>query len=186
MDTVVVTITGGLTESECNALIDVKIAEINLPTKTSDLENDSNFITSSDIPAIPTKTSDLTNDSNFAVDASYVHTDNNYSTAEKNKVAAATPLVNQIFSGELNLSTNFEVYYNQYTSNVALTPTISATPIVGAAVRLVINAGASASLVATNLGTIRAGSDTYTVSKLNELIVYNLPEGLSYQIKVLN
>lgn len=36
---------------------------------------------------IPTKTSDLTNDSNFAVDASYVHTDNNYTTTEKNKLA---------------------------------------------------------------------------------------------------
>ena len=37
--------------------------------------------------AIPTKTSDLTNDSNFAVDANYVHTDNNYTTAEKTKLS---------------------------------------------------------------------------------------------------
>lgn len=36
---------------------------------------------------IPTKTSDITNDSNYVVDASYVHTDNNYSTAEKSKLA---------------------------------------------------------------------------------------------------
>lgn len=36
---------------------------IEVPTKTSDLTNDSNFATTSDIP---TKTSDLTNDSNFA------------------------------------------------------------------------------------------------------------------------
>lgn len=34
-----------------------------VPTKTSDLENDSNFATAD---AIPTKTSDLENDSNFA------------------------------------------------------------------------------------------------------------------------
>ena len=33
--------------------------------------------TPEDIPTVPTKTSDLTNDSNFAADASYVHTDNN-------------------------------------------------------------------------------------------------------------
>ena len=39
------------------------------------------------VAAIPTKTSDLTNDSNFAVDASYVHTDNNYTTNEKNKLS---------------------------------------------------------------------------------------------------
>lgn len=36
---------------------------------------------------IPTKTSDLTNDSHFTVDANYVHTDNNYTTAEKTKLA---------------------------------------------------------------------------------------------------
>lgn len=40
-----------------------------------------------DTSDIPTKTSDLTNDSNFPVDANYVHTDNNYTTAEKNKLA---------------------------------------------------------------------------------------------------
>lgn len=50
-------------------------------------------LTASDVGAlpdntsIPSKTSDLTNDSNFAVDASYVHTDNNYTTAEKTKLS---------------------------------------------------------------------------------------------------
>lgn len=36
---------------------------------------------------IPTKTSQLSNDSNFAVDAAYVHTDSNYTQAEKEKLA---------------------------------------------------------------------------------------------------
>lgn len=36
---------------------------------------------------IPTKTSDLTNNSNFVSDSSYVHTDNNYSNLEKNKLS---------------------------------------------------------------------------------------------------
>lgn len=36
---------------------------------------------------VPTKTSDLTNDSNFAADASYVHTDNNYTSTEKTKLS---------------------------------------------------------------------------------------------------
>lgn len=40
-----------------------KVAQVTVPTKTSDLTNDSNFATTSQIP---TKTSDLTNDSNFA------------------------------------------------------------------------------------------------------------------------
>ena len=81
-----------------------------IPTKTSQLQNDSGFLTSvpvssvngktgavnlnaSDVGAlpdstvIPTETSDLVNDSNFVSDASYVHTDNNFTTAEKNKLA---------------------------------------------------------------------------------------------------
>jgi len=36
---------------------------------------------------IPTRTSQLTNDSNFPVDANYVHTDNNYTSTDKNKLA---------------------------------------------------------------------------------------------------
>jgi hypothetical protein len=53
---------------------------------------------------VPTKTSDLTNDSNFAVDASYVHTDNNYTTAEKNKLSgvASGAQVNKIESIKVN------------------------------------------------------------------------------------
>lgn len=84
-----------------------------IPTATSDLTNDSGYITNSvnnltnytltsdlstvatsgsyndlsNTPTIPTKTSELTNDSNFVVDASYVHTDNNYTTAEKTKLS---------------------------------------------------------------------------------------------------
>lgn len=37
---------------------------------------------------IPTKTSDLTNDSNFVVDSAYVHTDTNYTLDEKNLLAS--------------------------------------------------------------------------------------------------
>jgi hypothetical protein len=36
---------------------------------------------------LPTKLTDLTNDGNFVQDASYVHTDNNYTSAEKTKLA---------------------------------------------------------------------------------------------------
>lgn len=41
-----------------------------LPTKTSNLTNDSGYITAQDIPSIPSKTSDLTNDSGFITSAS--------------------------------------------------------------------------------------------------------------------
>lgn len=82
------------------------------PTKVSELENDSGYLTTESDPTVPTwakqatkpsytasevgalpadtyipqKTSDLTNDSDFAVDANYVHTDNNYTTEEKTKL----------------------------------------------------------------------------------------------------
>lgn len=39
------------------------------------------------VDGIPTKTSDLQNDSNFVSDADYVHTDNNYTNADKEDVA---------------------------------------------------------------------------------------------------
>ena len=50
---------------------------------------------------VPTKISDLTNDDNTVKDANYVHTDNNYTTAEKNKLAGLnnyddTEIKNQI------------------------------------------------------------------------------------------
>lgn len=87
---------------------DVTIA---VPTRTSQLQNDSGFVTSvpvqsvnnktgavtltaADVNAlpsttfIPTKTSELTNNSNFVSDADYVHTDNNFTTAEKQKLAS--------------------------------------------------------------------------------------------------
>lgn len=41
-----------------------------LPTKTSDLTNDSGFITAQNIPSIPSKTSDLTNDLGFITPSS--------------------------------------------------------------------------------------------------------------------
>lgn len=46
--------------------------------------NKSNFAGKGDIP---TKTSQLANDSNFVSDAGYVHTDSNYTAAEKTKLA---------------------------------------------------------------------------------------------------
>lgn len=53
---------------------------------------------------VPTKTSDITNDSNFVSDASYVHTDNNYTTTDKNKLSgiAAGAQVNVIESIKVN------------------------------------------------------------------------------------
>lgn len=40
-----------------------------------------------DLPTIPSKTSDLTNDSNFVSDSNYVHTDANFTSEEKTKLS---------------------------------------------------------------------------------------------------
>lgn len=47
------------------SVVENGVARVTVPTKTSDLQNDSGFITAADIPAIPTKTSELQNDSGF-------------------------------------------------------------------------------------------------------------------------
>lgn len=123
---------------------------------------------------------------NLVEDADYNHTDNNLTDEIIEQIDANTPLVNQTLDTEINLSTNFEVYYNEKAINTAFTPTISASPLIGAAARVVLNAGASASLVATNLGTKLPESSDFAISKLNELIVYSLPEGIAYTIAILN
>lgn len=53
---------------------------------------------------VPIATSDLTNDSNFVVDENYVHTDNNYTITEKNKLngVAAGAQANVIESIKVN------------------------------------------------------------------------------------
>mgnify|MGYP003291382707 CR=1 FL=1 len=45
---------------------------------------------------VPTKTSDLTNNSNFVSDANYVHTDNNYTSSDKSDVAEIDGIVSKI------------------------------------------------------------------------------------------
>ena len=53
------TVVGAINELKTN------VNNINVPTKTSQLTNDSGYITNSDIPTIPSKVSQLTNDSNY-------------------------------------------------------------------------------------------------------------------------
>jgi hypothetical protein len=96
------------------------------------------------------------------------------------------PRTGLTFAGEFDLSTSYESYYDEHTTNTTITPTVSASPKVGAGATVVINAGSSAALITTNLGTLRPSSDSFTVSKLNEIMVFNLPGGLQYSIKVLN
>ena len=71
---------------------------------------------------VPTKTSDLTNDDNVVKDASYVHTDNNYTTTEKNKLSG-------IASGaEVNVQSNWNetnTSSDAYIQNKPTIPTVN-------------------------------------------------------------
>ena len=74
------------------------------------------------ISDIPSKTSDLTNDSDFVSDSNYVHTDNNYTTTDKNIVGNVTSnLANKVdkVNGK-GLSTNdFTTAYMNKLSGIA-------------------------------------------------------------------
>lgn len=137
-----------ITETELTSALSTKADTSSIPTKTSELTNDSGFISSipsgyiteselsdeldnyatlaqlntkadasslsavalsgsyndlTNKPTIPSKTSQLTNDSNFVSDANYVHTDNNFTTTEKNKLSG-------IASGaEVNVQSDWNV-----------------------------------------------------------------------------
>lgn len=98
---------GGVVKSEVKKIND-NFTELydaetsgNKSNNLSDYNNDAGFITSTDVPEVPTKTSDLTNDSGFqtaeqlaAAIANKVDkiagkdlSSNDYTTADKNKVA---------------------------------------------------------------------------------------------------
>ena len=104
----------------------------------SDVNALSDATTATDIGAlpdttkIPSKTSDLTNDSNFAVDASYVHTDNNYTSAEKTKLSgiATSATANTILNLSGTLTTSWTGSAAPYSQAVTLSGILATdTPI---------------------------------------------------------
>ena len=70
-----------------------------------------NYNDLSNKPIIPTKISELINDSDFVSDSAYVHTDNNYTSAEKNKLAEieAGAEVNNPIDNELSITSENSV-----------------------------------------------------------------------------
>lgn len=67
---------------------------------------------------VPTKTSDLTNDSDFVEDAGYVHTDNNYTTSEKSKLAGIAA------GAEVNVQSDWNVADTSSDAFIKNKPTI--------------------------------------------------------------
>ena len=88
-------------------------------------------------PSIPTATSDLTNDSNFVSDSDYVHTDNNYTSAEKSKLSG-------IASGaEVNVQSNWNETDSTADAYIANKPDIDSLKV------LVVTLSSFSSLPAT-------------------------------------
>ena len=118
-------------------------------------------------PSIPTATSDLTNDSNFVSDGDYVHTDNNFTSAEKSKLSG-------IASGaEVNVQSNWNETDSTADAYIANKPDIDSLKV------LVVTLSAFSSLPATfyetavtadhvcikaELGTPSAQTDDWTVT----------------------
>ena len=80
---------------------------------------------------VPTALSDLSNDGNFVTDASYVHTDNNYTTTEKNKLngIASGAEVNQnafsnVLVGETTIAADSKTDTLEFVggTNITITP----------------------------------------------------------------
>lgn len=88
-------------------------------------------------PSIPSATSDLTNDSNFVSDSDYVHTDNNYTSAEKSKLSG-------IASGaEVNVQSNWNETDSTADAYIANKPDIDSLKV------LVVTLSSFSSLPAT-------------------------------------
>ena len=80
------------------------ITAASVPTKTSELQNDSGYITSSDIPAIPTKTSELQNDSGFITAASLPTVNDATLTIQKNGTTIDTFTANSSTNKTVNIA----------------------------------------------------------------------------------
>lgn len=98
---------------------------------------------------VPTKTSDLTNDSDFVEDASYVHTDNNYTTAEKNKLAGIAA------GAEVNVQANWTQTTTTADDYIKNKPTLATVATSGAYSDL------SGKPTIPTAGTITSGSTGY-------------------------
>lgn len=106
------------TKSQTDTLLNAKanissLATVATTGSYSDLVN---------TPSIPTKTSDLTNDSDFVSDASYVHTDNNFTNTLKTKLDGIAA------GAEVNVQANWtqtDTSADDYIKNKPTIPTVN-------------------------------------------------------------
>ena len=123
-------------------------------------------------PSIPSKMSDITNDSNFVSDSNYVHTDNNYTTADKNKLnslsnytlplASTTTLGGIKSGGDITVDSNGVVTVNN--SNYTL-PVATNNSLGG------IKSGTDITIDTSGNVSVNNNSHTHTVSNISDLTV---------------
>lgn len=105
---------------------------IAVPTKTSELENDSGFITSSDIPTIPTKTSQLTNDSGF-ITAADIPSAGEWVTVTENSATLTEAGTYQVLFGE-NYGVQSIIYWDGSTGANGIPSTTASVTSSGTAI----------------------------------------------------
>lgn len=139
---------------------------------------------------VPTKLSELTNDGNFVTDASYVHTDNNFTTALKNKL-------NGIATGaEVNVQSDWKVTDTTSDAFIKNKPTI---PTVNNATLTIkrnntsvgtftANASQNAEInitVPTNTNQLTNGAGFQNESQVNALISAAIADITSFEYQIV-
>ena len=137
-----------------------------------------------DKPSIPTKTSDLTNDSNFVSDANYVHTDNNFTTSEKTKLAGIESGAEANVQANWNETDNTSDAYIQNKPNLATVATSGAYSDLSGTPSLATVATSGSYNDLSNKPTIPtveanpSGTASATLSTLEvDGTIYNVPSG---------
>ena len=125
---------------------------------------------------IPAKTSDLTNDSNYVSDANYVHTDANYTAAEKSKLAGiannannySLPTASTSVLGGVKIGANIEIDAEGKISATAM----EWANINGRPTKLseFTNDSGFITAAVTNLNNYYAKSATYSKTEVDNLI----------------
>ena len=130
---------------------------------------------------VPTSTSDLNNDSNFVSDASYVHTDNNYTTTEKNKLSG-------IASGaEVNVQSDWDQTDSTKDDYIKNKPSIPSAQVnsdwnASSGVAQILNKPTLGTAAAKNYTTsVTSGSSDLVTSGAVYTAIDNLPEPMVFK-----
>lgn len=140
--------------------------------------------------SVPTKTSDLTNDSDFVEDANYVHTDNNFTTTLKNKL-------NGIAAGaEVNVQSDWNVTDTSSDAFIKNKPTIPTVNNATLTIKrnntsvgtFTANASQNAEInitVPTNTNQLTNGAGFQTESEVEALISSAVSGITSFEYKIV-